>query len=112
MPHDPELIRHILEHADRPAAERGTVEIPVPATHSPAAVARHVALMIEHKLLDGLASAAPGEPHRIRGLTDLGRDLHQALRDKRVRQKIKHAAVHLGEDATLHLLLDIAKGLL
>ncbi len=65
MKHDPELIRHILNHVEDGAGEMNISDIPAPATHSSDAVERHVALLIEHKLLDGTS-------HVVHGLTERG----------------------------------------
>ncbi len=111
MRHDPDLIRHILEHAARHADNTQPVEIPAPATHSPAAVVHHVALLVEHKLLEGHAGG-DGKPHVVRALTAEGHDLLRALRDKGVQEKLRHAGAHLGEGVTIHIILDIAKAFL
>ncbi len=111
MRHDPELIRHILEHVAGRASDAQPVEIPTPAAHSPAIVSRHVALLIEHKLLDGHVGGA-GKPHGVRALTAKGHDLLRALCDKGVQAKLKHVGAHLGEDVTIHIILDIAKAFL
>ncbi len=108
MKHDPDLIRHILEHAASHAAPDKPVENPAPATHAPEAVDHHVALLIEHKLIDGHA-AEQGKPHGVRTLTAEGHDLLRALRDKGVQEKLRHAGAHLGEGVTIHVILDIAK---
>ena len=111
MKHDPELIRHILEHAAHRTEDTAATEIPVPDTHSRTAMARHIALLIEHKLLEGHVGG-PGRPHIVRALTSEGHDLLRALGDKGVREKIRHVATHLGEDVTIHIILDIARAFL
>ena len=102
MTHHPELIRHILDHVARGEGRVETAEIPAPAAHSADTVARHVALLIEHKLMDGTE-------HVVQGLTEKGHALRRALHDKDVRAKIKHAGEHLGKDVTIEIILDIAK---
>ncbi len=111
MKHDPELIRHILDHVARREGDTDSSQIPTPAAHSPAAVHEHVALLIEHNLLEGQAGGAD-KPHAVRAVTSEGHALLRALRDKGVQEKIKHAGTHLGEDVTLHVILDIAKAFL
>ncbi len=94
MKHDPELILHILDRVADGAGKVNASEIPAPATHSADAVERHVALLIEHRLLDGTSHVLHGR---------------RALHDKDVRAKIKHAGEHLGKDVTIEIILDIAK---
>ncbi len=108
MKHDPDMIRHILEHAAKHASPGRPVQIPVPTSHAPEVVDNHVALLIEHKLIEGHA-AEPGKPHGVHALTAEGHHLLLALRDKGVQEKLKHAGAHLGEGVTIHVILDIAK---
>ncbi len=108
MKHDPDLIRHILEHAASHTALGKPVQIPAPATHAHEAVDQHVALLIKHNLLDGHV-AEPGKPHGVHALTAEGHNLLRALQYKGVQEKLRHAGAHLGEGVTIHVILDIAK---
>ncbi len=102
MKHDPELIRHILDHVARSEGGVKAAEIPASGGHAAANVSRHIALLIEHELLEGTT-------HFVHGLTAKGHALQRALHDKDVREKIRHTAEHLGEDVTLEIILNIAK---
>ena len=105
MKHDPELIRHILDHVAHRASGPELSAIPSPDGHSAESVAHHAALLKEHNLLEGTT-------HAVHGLTEKGHALRRALHDKEVMARIKHAGEHLGEDATIHIVLDIAKAFL
>lgn len=105
MRHDPELIRQILDHVACGSGNLNAAAILMAGAHSPDAVERHVALLIEHKLLDGTSQI-------VHGLTEKGHAMRRALHDKNVRAKIKHAGEHLGEDVTIEIILDIAKTVL
>ena len=105
MQHDPELIRHVLNHVAGQSDSVATTDIPTVPGHSGDTIQKHVGLLIEHGLLHGTS-------HVIHGLTDKGHALRLALHDKGVQAKIKHVGMHTGEAVTIHVLLDIAKAFL
>lgn len=105
MTHDPDLIRHILNHVAGRAGPVSAADIPVATGHSGDTIRKHIGMLIEHGLLHGTAPV-------VRGLTDKGHALRRALHDEGVRARIKHVGEHLGEAVTIHVILDIAKAFL
>lgn len=102
MTHSVSLIQGLLEHVDKGGDLRAA---PAGLPRGIASVEAHVQLLVRH----GLVDLEQGAERAVRGLTREGARLLTAMRDERVRKRILEGTKKLGEEATIEVVLEIAK---
>lgn len=108
MKYDFDLIHGLLERAaDLSAGGPAGDVLHSRGTQSPD-VHEHVELLLKHKLLEGEAALKRDGRHVVNGLTHEGRALLTAIRNPSVKEKLHVTAEKLGEDMTMHVVMDIA----
>lgn len=107
MRRDMSLIRHLLGYVEAQPAGSIIQEVTVPEGTSGSAVGEHIALLVEHGLIEGEVVDVSAPMFIIRRLTWPGHDFLQAIQNDTVWEKILAKAKALGGSMTLEIAKEL-----
>jgi len=101
------LIRHLLSYVEGQPAGSIIEQVTVPEGTSGSAVGEHIALLVEHGLIEGEVVDVNAPLFVIQRLTWEGHDFLQAIQNDKVWNKILAKAKTLGGSMTLEIAKEL-----